>query len=188
MPTLDEVLPTLPNVARRAIAAALHGELVRPASPAHAPSFGVFVTLRSADGALRGCVGALTPLEPDVIRETERAAVLAASGDPRFLPVGAAELEELSIEVSVVMPEEPVTGPSELDPSRYGVVVRDQSGRRGVLLPDVPGVSDAQEQISIACRKAGIPAGRQVMLARFAVRKFGDRVGAVGIEPTTSSV
>lgn len=188
MPTLEELGPTLIATARSAISAALSGAQRPAAAESLGPSFAVFVTLRSADSALRGCVGALTPLEADVVRETARSAVLAATGDPRFPPVTLAELAELSIEVSVLMQEEPVTHLFELDPRRYGVVVRDESGRRGLLLPDVPGVVNAAEQVSIAQRKAGIPAGSRVMLARFAVRKFGDRVGAVGIEPTTSSV
>lgn len=186
--TLTELGPTLPGTARAAISAALTGiPLVLPEARPDL-SYAVFVTLRGARDELRGCVGALTPREPDLVRETARCAVLAAASDPRFPPVTLSELAGLSIAVSVLMPEEPVAELVDLDPRRFGVVVRDESGLRGLLLPEVPGVEDAAQQVAIARRKAGIPAGSRVMLARFAVRKFGDRVGAVGIEPTTSSV
>lgn len=186
--TLLELGPTLAGTARAAISAALRGIPLALPEPRAELAHPVFVTLRSAAEELRGCVGALTPREPDVVHETARSAVLAATADPRFSPVTLAELASLSIEVSVLMPEEPVHELAELDPRRYGVVVRDAAGQRGLLLPDVPGVEDAAQQVAIARRKAGIPAGSRVTLARFAVRKFGDRVGAVGIEPTTSSV
>ena len=45
----------------------------------------------------------------------------------------------------------------DLDPSVFGVIVEDESGsRRGLLLPDIPGIDNAQQQVEIAARKAGI--------------------------------
>jgi AmmeMemoRadiSam system protein A len=131
----------------------------------------VFVTLREADGKLRGCIGSITPAERDVFAETARSAVLAATRDPRFSPVGRAELAALSIEVSVLAPDEPVAGLRDLDPKRYGVIVCDRSGRRGLLLPDIDGVDDAETQVAIARQKAGIAAGEPVLLSRFRVTK-----------------
>lgn len=135
----------------------------------------MFVTLRERDGALRGCVGSLVASEPDVVTETARSAVLAATRDPRFPPVSPPELPRLSIEVSVLGPEEPVSGPSELDPHRYGVVVRDGFGRQGLLLPDIPGIEDALTQVDIARRKAGIDPEATVRLYRFEVEKWQER-------------
>ena len=164
----------LPGIARLAIANFLHTnarvDLGRPGAP-RAP---VFVTLRSLDGSLRGCIGSLIAIEPDVASETARSAVLAATRDPRFPPVRSEELQKLHIEVSVLLPEEPVTNFDELDPQRYGVVVRDDSGRQGLLLPEVPGVDTAELQVEIARRKAGIEPEASVTMRRFEVVKFSE--------------
>ena len=171
MVDLDDVGPSLPGIARQAIQAHLSGERLVVSRP-DAPAAPVFVTLRNPDGSLRGCIGSLVAAEPDVTQETARSAVLAATRDPRFPSVMPEELPGLHVEVSVLMPDEPVSSITELDPARYGVVVRDRFGRRGLLLPDVPGVDDATMQVEIARRKAGIEAGTPVTLRRFEVKKF----------------
>ncbi len=171
MASLQEIGHELPAVARAAIAAELSGtQLALPAqSPQPAP---VFVTLRTRSGDLRGCIGTISAVESDVVRETARNAVLSATRDPRFDPVTAAELAELTVEVSVLMPEEPVADESELDPKRFGVIVRDALGRRGVLLPDIDGVDSVADQLRITRRKAGIPEDVPIRLSRFEVLKF----------------
>lgn len=167
----------LPRVARRAIEAwVTAGEQLAMAEPT-LPSSGVFVTLRDRAGRLRGCVGSLEPKRPDLLSETARSAVLAATRDPRFAPVMPAELDELSIEVSVLAPAERVRDMGDLDPARYGVVVRDAEGRQGLLLPEVPGIDSAALQVEIARRKAGIPPDIPVTLSRFEVFKYRDRSG-----------
>lgn len=135
-------------------------------------SSGVFVTLRERGGKLRGCVGSLEPKRPDLLSETARSAVLAATRDPRFAPVQPEELDELMIEVSVLSPAQRIAGLHELDPARYGLVVRDGAGRQGLLLPDVPGIDTAALQLEIARRKAGIPVDSPVTLWRFEVFKY----------------
>lgn len=171
MSALGSVGADLPGIARAAIAAWLDGR--EPSVPhSGAPRAPVFVTLRNADGTLRGCIGTTFPTQPDVVAETARSAVLAASRDPRFPAVAPEELEDLDIEVSVLLPEEPVGDLAELDPDRYGVVVRDGRGRQGLLLPDVPGVEDADTQVAIARRKAGIEPDAPIRLTRFEVLKY----------------
>lgn len=172
MASLGEIGAELTRIARQAIRSHLvQGRLPALGRP-DAPAAGVFVTLRNPDGSLRGCIGSITPVESDVVRETARSAVLAATRDPRFEPVGIDELPLLAIEVSVLFAEEPASGLEELDPRTYGVIVRDRRGRRGLLLPDIEGVDDAKKQVEIARRKAGIPAGEPVVLSRFRVSKF----------------
>jgi AmmeMemoRadiSam system protein A len=170
--SLEQVGPTLPSVARRAIFERLSRGRDLAETNADAPAAGVFVTLRTRDGALRGCIGSITPLAPDIEGETARSAVLAATRDPRFAPVTLEELPALAIEVSVLAPEEPISGVGELDPRIYGVIVRDRSGRRGLLLPDIPGVDDPKMQVAIAREKAGIGADEPIVLSRFRVRKY----------------
>ena len=171
MSTLEQLSAELPALARRAIAAHLSGAPPVAAARAGAPAAGVFVTLRNPDGSLRGCIGSIAPAEHDVFAETARSAVLAATRDPRFPPVELGELAGLSIEVSVLAPDEPVSGLSDLDPKHFGVIVSDGAGRRGLLLPDIDGVDDAATQVAIARQKAGIGAGAPVHLSRFRVTK-----------------
>ena len=73
--------------------------------------------------------------------------------------------------VIVLSPAEPVSGPEELDPKRYGIIVR-LGPRRGLLLPDLEGVSTVEEQISIAKSKAGIAPEESPELFRFTVRRY----------------
>lgn len=176
VPPLDRIGPSLPAVARRAIAEFLGGEGFVASDPEHrgAPQAPVFVTLRTSDGALRGCIGSLVATHANVVMETARSAVLAATRDPRFPPVSSPELGLLTIEVSVLGPEERIDGVAELDPRRYGVIVRDAFGRQGLLLPDIPGIEDAGTQVEIARRKAGIHAEASVRLYRFQVEKWDE--------------
>lgn len=172
MDDLERIGPELPGIARAAIARWIHEHQRLSVERPTAPPAAVFVTLRRSDGSLRGCIGSLNPTQTDVCGETARSAVLAASRDPRFAPVEADELEGLSVEVSVLTRPEPISGVSDLDPARFGVVVRDDNGRQGLLLPDIPGIDDAATQVAIARNKAGIAPESHVTLQRFTVRKF----------------
>ncbi len=65
---------------------------------------GVFVTLnalREYGKELRGCIGFPQPIFP-LIEATIRAAISAATEDPRFLPVELDEMDNIVIEVSVL--------------------------------------------------------------------------------------
>ncbi len=167
-------LGALPAVARESIRASLEGrapaERAKPrgALARRAP---VFVTLRAADGSLRGCIGSYRPLTDNLVAETADRARAAAFEDPRFPPVERDELDELAIEVSVLGELEDVDGLDSLDPARYGVLVKGSGGRSGVLLPGIAEVHTAEEQVAIARRKAGIEEGAPVQLVRFPVEK-----------------
>lgn len=129
----------------------------------------VFVSLHMPDGELRGCMGTLQPVHEGVSEEIIANATTACARDPRFPPVRAAELEHLDIKVDVLSEMEP-TERTQLDPRRYGVLVSAPDGRRGVLLPDLEGIDTVDEQIAIACRKAGIdPVRDSYALQRFTV-------------------
>jgi AMMECR1 domain-containing protein len=47
--------------------------------------------------------------------------------------------------------------------------------RRGVLLPDLEGVGTVDEQIGIACRKAGIYDTGGITIERFSVERYPER-------------
>ena len=127
-----------------------------------------FVTLKKR-GELRGCVGTLAPVEISLGREIARNAASSAFADPRFSPVVAEEFEALEFSVDVLSPSE-VCSFEDLDPLRYGVIVR-SGRRRGVLLPDLQGVETADVQVRIAQQKAGIQRGEYCEYERFRVTR-----------------
>jgi AmmeMemoRadiSam system protein A len=137
----------------------------------------VFVTLHDREKHLRGCIGTLSAQQSDVFEETAHNAVSAATRDPRFEAVTREELDELTIDVTVLHPLQAIQSEAELDPRRYGVVVRDPSGRQGVLLPDLPGVDDVATQVHIARQKARIAEGVTVSLFRFLAERFEENAG-----------
>jgi MEMO1 family protein len=131
---------------------------------------GVFVCLK-VRGMLRGCIGTFQPVEKDVAAEIVRNAVSAATCDPRFSCVRAEELPDLEYSVDVLSDPEQVNSTADLDPKRYGVIVKAGS-RRGLLLPDLEGVDTVEEQVGIAMQKAGIQPGTPVTLYRFEVKRY----------------
>lgn len=133
-----------------------------------------FVSIKTRDGDLRGCIGTVEPVRETLAEELIQNAVSAATRDPRFLPVAASELPGLRYSVDVLSPPEP-TDFAGLNPRIYGIIVEDARGRRrGLLLPDLEGVETAEQQFEIAARKAGIPPGADVKLYRFQVRRYGE--------------
>jgi AmmeMemoRadiSam system protein A len=133
-----------------------------------------FVSLKTKDGELRGCIGTIEPAHDTLAEELIANAISAAARDPRFKPVRANELPQLCYSVDVLSAPEPTTF-EELDSSIYGVIVEDETGeRRGLLLPKLEGVNTASKQVEIAARKAGIPPGAPVRLSRFRVQRFGE--------------
>jgi AmmeMemoRadiSam system protein A len=160
----------------------LDGKRLRPAdapAPVEGGPAGVFVTIHKAStGELRGCIGTIEPTEPALAQETINNAIAAATRDPRFPPVGPRELNDLVIDVSVLYPPEPIDSVDQLDPLRYGVIVQSlgqgwhRGGRRGLLLPDIPGIDDAETQVAYARQKAWIGADEPVQLFRFRVEKY----------------
>jgi len=131
-----------------------------------------FVSIKTKNGRLRGCIGTIEPSRDTLREEVIANALGAAMRDPRFKPVTASELAQLRYSVDVLSAAEPATF-AELDARDYGVIVEDESGeRRGLLLPDIEGVDTASRQLEIASRKAGIPTGTPVRLWRFRVDRF----------------
>ena len=77
----------------------------------------------------------------------------------------------MRIDVSVLHAAEPIESPDQLDPRVYGVIVR-HGWRRGLLLPDIEGIDDAETQVRYARMKAGIGPHEPVELERFKVEKY----------------
>ena len=133
---------------------------------------GIFVTIRTNRGELRGCRGTLQPAETDLVQETWCNAVATAFHDHRFPPVVKAELPRLRFSVTVLGELEPVVSPESLDPASYGVLVSAADGRRGVLLPAIAGIGTVEQQLAIARSKAGIAPDESIGIQRFKARSF----------------
>jgi AmmeMemoRadiSam system protein A len=131
---------------------------------------GVFCSIHRG-GQLRGCIGTTEPTRANIALEIISNAMSAATRDPRFEPVEEDELDDLVFSVDVLSEPEPISGPDELDPKRYGVIVT-RGARVGLLLPDLDGIDTTGEQIRIARRKAGICESEPVELARFEVTRY----------------
>ncbi len=131
---------------------------------------GVFVSIKKR-GELRGCIGTFQPSSECIGSETVTNAISAATKDPRFSPVVEEELGDLTYSVDVLSCPEKVSGLSDLNPKKYGIIV--VSGfRRGLLLPDLQGVDTVEEQLKITKMKAGILPHEEVEIYRFEVIRY----------------
>lgn len=125
--------------------------------PELAQAKGIFVTLRRSS-QLRGCIGRIETDEP-LAKTLPVVTMDAALRDTRFAPVGAEELEEIHVEVSVLTDPVRVNDPREIVAGRDGVVL-DSQGRRGVFLPQVweeTGWTREEFLRELASQKAGLP-------------------------------
>jgi uncharacterized protein (TIGR00296 family) len=122
---------------------------------------GAFVTLNSK-GQLRGCIGYPEPIKP-LVNAVIEVAISAAIQDPRFPPVSPEELDDISVEVSVLTKPElievdkPTEYPEKVSLGQDGLIVESCSGR-GLLLPQVAveWQWDEEEFLSNTCMKAGL--------------------------------
>jgi len=161
---------------------------------------GTFVTIEK-NGNLRGCIGTYLPTKENIAQEIIHNAIAAATEDYRFGPIQKEELPYLSYTVYILNEPELVKDLKELDPQKYGIIVktvpitqprlirrgspeRAANGtdvmfnghlpsKTGLLLPDLEGVNTIEKQIYITCQKGGIdPAKEQVMIYKFTVKKY----------------
>lgn len=131
---------------------------------------GAFVSLHKL-GKLRGCIGTPEPAQETVADEIIINAISSATRDPRFPPVTANELGSLEYSVDILTESEPVKDENELDPQKYGIIVK-SGGKRGLLLPDLDGVDTAEQQIDICRQKAGISPDEPIDIYRFEVKRY----------------
>lgn len=110
----------------------------------HAPVFNqlgaCFVTLKKK-GNLRGCIGSIISYQP-LINDIVQHAQDAAFRDPRFNPVEENEVEDLTIDISILSEPKPITFKDEQDllnqivPFKDGIIIKDK-GYQAVYLPSV---------------------------------------------------
>ncbi len=119
-----------------------------------------FVTLMK-NGQLRGCIGRLQAFQPlylDIIQN----AVAAAIEDPRFSPVGEAELPLIKIEVSVLTNPIPLPYKNAQDlikkirPKKDGLIIK-KGSYQATFLPSVwEELPKKEDFLSQLCLKAGL--------------------------------
>ena len=143
----------------------------RRRTPAGEMNYAAAALFPKKDGQLRGCIGTLQPVRANLALEIRENAISAGTQDYRFRRCRRRNSRNWNTQLMSSSPPEPVQSIAELDPKRYGVIVR-QGSKSGVLLPDLEGVETAQQQVDIAMQKAGIRPGTKVELERFEVRRF----------------
>ena len=127
---------------------------------------GVFVTLNKVKPIheLRGCIGFPYPEGP-LIDSTIRAAIYAATEDPRFPAVTFDEFQgSITVEVTALTQPKPLPTtnrrnlPGMIEVGVHGLIVEGM-GSSGLLLPQVATEWkwDASEFLSNCCMKAGLP-------------------------------
>lgn len=134
-----------------------------------------FVSIKTLAGELRGCIGTLSPLKPSLDLEIIANAVSASTRDPRFPPMTAHELDNVTFSVDILSEPEGISGLGQLNPKIYGVIVS-KGYNHGVLLPDLEGIDTPEQQVEIAALKAGIYDIEGVRLERFTVERHKERV------------
>src|SRR5688500_17382909 len=158
----------------------LRRRVIKPARPAQTsllsqPS-ACFVCIKTVGLDLRGCIGTVEPEEGTLAEEIIVNAIKAATRDPRFQPLSGDELPSLRYSVDVLGRPEPAEF-EDLNPSVFGVVVTDHSGRRrGLLLPAIESIRTPAQQVGVAARKAGIEPHEPLKLYRFRTHRFSEWV------------
>lgn len=125
-------------------------------SPGLARPCGAFVTLHK-HGELRGCIGTFTSPRP-LVATIQEMALSSSQRDPRFPPLGAEELDDVDIEISVLSPLRQIGDVSEIEVGRHGIYIT-RGMRSGVLLPQVATEYgwDRTTFLEHTCLKAGLP-------------------------------
>ena len=149
-------------------------------SPLQAPH-ACFVTLQK-QGRLRGCIGHLEAVRP-LIEDVAGNAYAAAFQDPRFPPVQTRELEQITLEISVLSEAEPLRFDDregllqKIRPGIDGLILSSPDGHRGTFLPSVwEALPSAEQFLRQLVIKAGLPPGywsNDLQLARYTSESFG---------------
>ena len=134
---------------------------------------GVFVSIHNKEN-LRACIGTYQPAKENIALETITNAISAASSDARFDPITKEELPSLAYEVYVLGSPEKVNDIAELDVKKYGILVGcAESGKSGLLLPNLKGIKSVEEQIYIAAQKGGIDLNKEkIVIYKFRADKY----------------
>ena len=135
---------------------------------------GAFVTIKTLNGDLRGCIGTILATRDSVIDEIINNAISSATRDPRFSPVKESELKNLKYSVDILHKPERVKSLDELNPEIYGIIVSSESNKQALLLPALEGLDTIEKQISACMRKAGINPNEKISIQKFKVDRYSE--------------
>ncbi|MEA3466139.1 MAG: AmmeMemoRadiSam system protein A [Thermodesulfobacteriota bacterium] len=117
---------------------------------------GCFVTIKQ-NGNLRGCIGNFQSELP-LFKEVAEMAVAAAGSDPRFYPLKIQDLDNISLQLSVLSPLVKIDNVDDIIVGKHGIYL-ELNHYRGVLLPQVATENhwDRTTFLNQTCAKAGLP-------------------------------
>ena len=143
-----------------------------------------FVTVTES-GNLRGCIGTLRPHRA-LAEDVRGNAIAAAFRDPRFKPLTPAELDAVSLEISVLSALEALAFSGEQDALRQlrpGIdgVVLEYGHHSSTFLPQVwESFKEPSDFLAHLKQKAGLPPDlwdREMKLMRYTVQKWREEQG-----------
>jgi len=117
---------------------------------------GCFVSIKKG-GQLRGCIGNFQSELP-LFREVAEMASSSATKDPRFYPMKETDLQDFTLEISVLSPLKKIDDVEEVEVGIHGIYI-EKGYYRGVLLPQVATEYgwDRETFLKQTCLKAGLP-------------------------------
>jgi len=132
-----------------------HAEEIPPKDGGLDSKSGCFVTIKSQDN-LRGCIGCFSSEKP-LWQTVQEFAIAAASRDPRFYPLHPEELDDITIEISVLSNLTKIESIDEIVVGTHGLYI-EKNMYRGVLLPQVATEYgwDKTTFLKHTCQKAGL--------------------------------
>lgn len=118
---------------------------------------GVFVTLKTKNGRLRGCIGRVTTSEP-LYKTVQAMAQSAAFHDTRFSPLKKGELQNISISITILMTPKPVASYNDIVIGKHGIIL-EKNGRSALYLPQVAPEQgwNIKQTLESLSQKAGLP-------------------------------
>lgn len=118
---------------------------------------GCFVTIKQ-QGQLRGCIGNFQSELP-LFKEVAAMACASAIRDPRFYPMKEKDLDDFTIEISVLSPLKKIDEIEQIIIGQHGIYL-EKGYYRGVLLPQVATERhwDRHTFLNQTCLKAGLAA------------------------------
>lgn len=134
---------------------------------------GVFVSLIK-EGELRGCVGTTLPETDSIAQEIIRNTIQAATRDYRFSKITLEELNNIEISIDIISRPSQATK-EELNPKKYGILVT-QGSKKGVVLPNSPGINTVNAQIKLACKRANININENYELEKFETNRYKENL------------
>jgi len=96
---------------------------------------GLFVTLKTKDGKLRGCIGRITTDQP-LYKAVQAMAQAAAFHDSRFAPLQKNELPDIKLSITILSAPKPAASYKDIVLGKHGIIL-EKDGKTAVYLPQV---------------------------------------------------